>query len=189
MRRKEREVIDSGKIDEIIKNCNVIRLGFYDDENGEVYIVPLNFGFCENSSFFDENSDENEKNSDLSNSGNGGTAKTGQRVFYFHSAKTGRKIDLIKKHGANNKVGFELDINLETVGGKLADDYTTLYQSIIGTGTVSLVEEYSEKLHGLQALMLSTTGKSGWDITSKMVESVCMFKLVVSKISCKQNLG
>ncbi len=70
MRRKDREVLDETKIDEFIRNCDCCRIGFYDKENDEVYIVPLNFGY-----------------SNVNN----------KRVFYFHGAKVGRKIDLISK--------------------------------------------------------------------------------------------
>ena len=43
MRRSEREILDDDKIDEIIEECKVIRVGFIDCN--EVYIVPFNFGF------------------------------------------------------------------------------------------------------------------------------------------------
>ena len=43
MRRKDREVTDSMKIENIISRCTCCRIGFHDD--GEVYIVPLNFGY------------------------------------------------------------------------------------------------------------------------------------------------
>ena len=39
MRRKDREITDEAKIDEIISRCNCCRIGFND--SGEVYIVPL----------------------------------------------------------------------------------------------------------------------------------------------------
>ena len=45
MRRKDREVLEEVKIDEFIRNCDCCRIGFYDKENDEVYIVPLNFGY------------------------------------------------------------------------------------------------------------------------------------------------
>ena len=80
MRRKDREITDKDKIKEIISACDCCRLGFND--NGKVYIVPLNFGFIE---------------------------KNGEYTFYFHGAKTGRKHDIMK---VNNCVGFELDTNL-----------------------------------------------------------------------------
>lgn len=66
MRRKDREVTDPERIDAIIRACHCCRLGFYD--NGEVYIVPLDFGYDE---------------------------KEGKRTFYFHGAKEGRKMDCI----------------------------------------------------------------------------------------------
>ena len=70
MRRKDREVTDPVKIREIITACNCCRLGFRD--GGRAYIVPMDFGFAETD---------------------------GRWTFYFHSAKEGRKIDLLKAQG------------------------------------------------------------------------------------------
>lgn len=67
MRRKDRQVSDIGKILDIIRRCDVCRIGFYHEE--EVYIVPLNFGFKY----------ENEKLN-----------------LYFHSASKGRKADMLQ---------------------------------------------------------------------------------------------
>ena len=44
MRRKDREITDLERIDEIIRACDCCRLGFQDGEG--VYIVPVNFGFA-----------------------------------------------------------------------------------------------------------------------------------------------
>lgn len=66
MRRKDREVTDEQKIDEIILNCDCCRLGFAD--GNATYILPLNFGYNNNQ---------------------------GIRTFYFHGAKEGKKIKLI----------------------------------------------------------------------------------------------
>ena len=52
MRRKDREVTDEARIDEIISRCTCCRIGFND--SGEVYIVPLNFGYVTRSSEPDE---------------------------------------------------------------------------------------------------------------------------------------
>lgn len=80
MRRKDREVTDPGKIREIIAACDCCRLGLCD--NGRAYIVPLDFGFAE---------------------------QDGHYTFYFHSAKEGRKIGLIREAGW---AAFEMDTNL-----------------------------------------------------------------------------
>lgn len=69
MRRKDREVKEPEKINEIIMSCDCCRLGFADQ--GSVYIVPMNFGFQEVS---------------------------GKRFLYFHGAGSGRKMELLKEN-------------------------------------------------------------------------------------------
>lgn len=65
MRRRDREIAEQARIDEIIESCEVLRLGL-NAEDGP-YIVPLNFGYAP-----------------------GSPAK-----FYFHGAKEGRKVTMI----------------------------------------------------------------------------------------------
>ena len=70
MRRKDRLVTDINEIEGIIKECDVIRLGFQDGDFP--YIVPLNYGY---------------------------EIVDGQIYFYIHGAADGRKVDLIKQNG------------------------------------------------------------------------------------------
>ena len=70
MRRTDREITDPEKIREIIDDCTCCRLGLCDE--GKAYIVPLSFGYTE---------------------------REGRYVFYFHSAREGRKLDLIRRTG------------------------------------------------------------------------------------------
>lgn len=86
MRRKDREVTDAGKIREAIEASHCCRLGFMMKERP--YIVPMNFGYTE----------EEEKGSSI-----------------FHSAKEGRKVDLISR---THSAGFELDTNYQLHEGK-----------------------------------------------------------------------
>jgi len=155
MRRKEREITDHELIGKIIADCHCIRLGFYDE--GNVYIVPLNFGHIE---------------------------KEDKHIFYFHGAKEGRKIDLIAK---NEPVGFEMDTHYKVNEGPTACNYSARYRSIIGSVMVSFVEDVKEKEEGLQLLMKHNTGKGDWEFTEKMVQSVCVFKLEVTELSCKEH--
>ncbi|MGD2097392.1 MAG: pyridoxamine 5'-phosphate oxidase family protein [Desulfobacterales bacterium] len=50
MRRNEKEITDQGEIDAIIRNSQVCRLGLVDE--GVAYIVPLCFGYQDNSLYF-----------------------------------------------------------------------------------------------------------------------------------------
>lgn len=158
MRRKDREVLDEVKIDKFIRNCDCCRIGFYDKENNEVYIVPLNFGY-----------------SNVDN----------KRVFYFHGAKEGRKIELISK---TKKVSFEMDSNHELIIGKIACNYSERYQSVMGTGLISFVEDKDEKIAALNEIMFQSTGKKDWDFPEPMLNGVAVFMIEVTSLSCKEHL-
>lgn len=158
MRRKDREVTDPIKIEDIIRRCTCLRIGFYDD--GDIYIVPLNFGY---------------------------EIKNDTYVFYFHGASKGRKADLIQKCPG---VGFEMETNYAVYShseNDVACDCTARFQSIIGNGFVKTVTEYEEKIRGLKLLMEHNTGKQEWIFDEKMMGAVTVFKLEVTKMSCKEH--
>lgn len=156
MRRKDREVMDNAKILSIISKCHCCRLGFCED--GRAYIVPLNFGY---------------------------TQEGGRLTFYFHSAREGRKIDLIRKTGY---AVFELDTNYELHPAETACEYSAGFQSIMGGGPVSFVEDPAEKRAALRALMDHNAGPRDWEFSDAMLHSVCVFKLEAEELSCKVHL-
>lgn len=158
MRRKDREVTANEKIKAIILSCSCCRLGFYDAASKEVYLVPLNFGYEE---------------------------KEGKRFFYFHGAKSGRKLDLISQ---NSSVGFELDTHHELIEGDTACKYSARFQSVVGTGRVSLLENPEEKRAALQTIMFHHTGKRDWEFPDAAVQATSVFYLEVEKLSCKEHL-
>lgn len=155
MRRKDREITERKKIDDMIRSCYCCRLGFCDD--GTAYIVPLNFGYI---------------------------SEEGKRVFYFHGAKEGRKLELIRRY---HRAGFELDTAYQMHVGEAPCSYSAAFQSVIGAGRVDLVEEPEEKRKALCELMRHNTGKSDWTFTDGMLDAVCVFKLEVEEISCKEH--
>ena len=104
-------------------------------------------------------------------------------VFYLHSAKEGRKIELI---GKNPAVGFEMDECLKLKGEEEACTWTAEYVSVIGTGELKLVENREEKKHGLEVLMKSMTGKS-FDIPDSALDHVAVLRFDVKSISAKGN--
>lgn len=156
MRRKDREVTDPEKIRDIISKCHCCRLGFNDQ--GKVYIVPLNFGFQESG---------------------------GKYVFYFHGAKAGRKIDLIRENGY---AAFEMDTNYLLHEADTACEYSARFQSVMGSGAVSFVEDTEEKKEALRIIMEHNTGKKEWEFPDKMLHATCIFKLEAEECSCKEHL-
>ena len=105
-----------------------------------------------------------------------------QYSFYFHGAKAGRKYELAKKKPT---VGFEIDGNYMLIGSEVACGFSAAFQSVIGTGTLSLVEDNAEKINGLNTIMKQTTSKAEWNYSDEMLDAVAVFRLVVDKLSCK----
>ena len=124
-------------------------------DNGEIYIVPVNYGFIN---------------------------ENGKYSFYFHGAKSGRKYEIAK---SSPKVGFEIDGNYELLEADIACDFSARFQSVIGTGTLGLVDNMSEKIKGLNTLMKQTTARHEWSYDEAMINGVAVFRLDVEKLSCK----
>jgi nitroimidazol reductase NimA-like FMN-containing flavoprotein (pyridoxamine 5'-phosphate oxidase superfamily) len=153
MRRTDREINDSAAVDCLILACQTCRLGFNHPEGA--YIVPLSFGFSH---------------------------EDGVRVFHFHSAGVGRKMELMAE---NPRAGFEMDKGYTLVPGEQACDFSARFQSVIGTGTLKVVEDYSEKTRSLALIMQHETGRLDWVFPGAMLERTAVFRLTVTEISCK----
>ncbi len=126
-------------------------------DNGEVYIVPVNYGY---------------------------TYINGEYTFYFHGAKAGKKYELA---GSNPSVGFEIDGKYKLLPSKTACGYSAQFQSVIGNGVLSIVDDEDERIEGLNHLMEQLTGKCNYEYSKEMLSSVTVFKLQVKKLSCKAN--
>lgn len=159
MRRTDREVTEFSEIEEIIRECRVCRLAF--SAGMYPYIVPMNFGYaCEN----------------------------GERVFYFHCAGEGRKLDLMQQ---NPNVAFELDCRYRLMRPENPADacgYSACYASVIGSGRASLVVDPEEKERGLLLLMQQAAGKrEDYVITKNSLRAVTVFRVDVKSLSCKKH--
>ena len=153
MRRNDRAVTDPDRIDAIIRACDCCRLGFAD--GGTCYIVPLNFGFCR----------EGE-----------------ERVFYFHGALEGRKLDLARRTG---RASFQLDTGHVLQAADQGCGCSMAFQCVMGEGGVELLAGRAEKRRGLQAILEQTTGRGGWELPDAAVDATAVLRLRVTAISCK----
>ena len=78
-------------------------------------------------------------------------------VLYFHCAPSGRKLDMLKR---NNRVCFEIEVDTEIIKGKEACDWAMQYKSVIGYGTVEIITDGDQMIHGLNILMEHYAGKA-----------------------------
>ena len=111
MRKKEREVTDRQEIIEIMKGCDVCRLGL-NDEDGYPYVVPLNFGLE--------------------------LQQDGKLRLYFHGATEGHKLDLIRR---DDRAFFEMDRKHQLQYIEEQGYCTMNYESVMGKGRVKILGE------------------------------------------------
>ena len=124
-------------------------------DHGEIYIVPLNYGYI---------------------------CENGEYTFYFHGAQAGRKYTLSLENPA---VGFEIDGGYALIASETACGHYAAYMSVIGNGVLRLIEDEAEKRTGLQAVMRQATGRGDWDFPAAAVSKTAVFRLDVTKMSCK----
>ena len=107
-------------------------------------------------------------------------------TIYIHSAKEGKKIELIK---ANNLVCFQTEIGVEIKNTDVAYKCGTLYQSVIGYGKASFVDIKKEKKIGADVIMNQYRKESGINHKyGKCLKEVCIIKIDIESISGKESL-
>ncbi len=156
MTKREREITDVNEIKEILNTCSYLHLGLVDD--GMPYIVPLNYGIIE---------DEQD----------------GHYIIYLHGANKGRKLDVIRK---NPNCCFTMERNVEPFEGRMACQYGMVYESIMGTGQVHIVDDVNEKMKGLLALMKTQTGRDDFQFDERMVSIVTVMRIDVAEVTAKR---
>lgn len=152
LRRGDREVTGAADVEAVIRRCACCRLGLWDGER--VYIVPLSFGY---------------------------QREGGRHTFYFHGARQGRKLELIRREP---RVGFELDTGGTFLPGSTPCQASMAYESVVGTGVVRLLEDPEEKRRGLEEI-LRRYGQAEEPLPEEALEKVCVFRLDVEELRCK----
>ena len=156
MRRKDREVTEFSRLEEIIRRCDCIHLGLLDGDYP--YVVPLNFGY--------------------ERIGN-------QFTFYMHAASEGKKLNLIAAHP---QASFCMDTGHELVKGAVPCSWSYRYESVMGQGTITMVQDPEEKRRGLQAVMEHYSGgQMQAEFPDAMMNRVVILKLTAENLTGKQH--
>ena len=115
-------------------------------------------------------------------------------IVYIHSHVKGEKLDNISK---NNKVGFEVDRELEFLPSYFEDPRNasladTLYISVVIKGLASLVADRDEKTLALNGLMEKYQPEGYYDpIQSDMrvLDAVSVIKIIPQTLHGKYKIG
>lgn len=76
--------------------------------------------------------------------------------LYFHSAKAGTKIGILKR---NNNVCFEISIDNGIVESDMACDFEAKHRTVIGFGKATFVESDEDKIQVLDRIVARFTDK------------------------------
>ena len=106
------------------------------------------------------------------------------KCIYFHSAPSGKKIELIKNY---NKVCFEIEYGAEIISTETPCKWTSKYRSLIGYGTVEIITDSGLKKKGLDIIMAHYGKITDNNYDEKSVEKLVILKLAINEISCKQS--
>lgn len=104
--------------------------------------------------------------------------------IYLHSAKEGKKIDIIQR---NNSVCFEITDSIEIVESESACDFGTKYRSVIGFGKIFLIIENEKKREALEIIMQQHTQKNGWNFDESILDKIVVLVIKIESITGKKS--
>jgi nitroimidazol reductase NimA-like FMN-containing flavoprotein (pyridoxamine 5'-phosphate oxidase superfamily) len=78
-------------------------------------------------------------------------------ALYFHSARAGSKIELLKK---NPRVCFEISLAGGVIESDSACDFEAQHRTAIGSGTATFIEDAAEKTTALNRIVARFTTKA-----------------------------
>lgn len=120
MRKSHRQITDQAALMDILQKCDSLTLAMHDGDFP--YVLPMSFGM------------QNQQ---------------GHLSLYFHCAKEGKKLELLKE---NNRVAFTASCGHQLILNTQGGHCTTEYESVAGTGLAVFLEG-EEKLEALHILM------------------------------------
>jgi len=103
--------------------------------------------------------------------------------LYFHSAKDGRKLDIIRR---NNSVCFEMDVDHEFVKAEKGCNWAMKYRSVIGTGKAAFVDSMTEKITALKLIMAHYSNEK-YEFSESDAERVTIIRVDIENLSGKKS--
>jgi uncharacterized protein len=155
MRRKDREISEQSGIINILQKCKVCRIAMID--NDKPYIVPLNYGFTMDGNIL---------------------------TLYFHCAREGRKVDILK---INSYVCFEIDYEGELFLIENPCNSGYYYESIIGYGNIEFETDDNIICEALTNIVKHQSGQF-FEFTPEKASNVYVLKLVTTVYSGKKKV-
>jgi len=117
--------------------------------------------------------------------------------IYFHGAKKGKKIDIIKE---NSYASFCVVEDYSLLPSYFSSDKgeacpaTHLFKSVIIDGKIKILEDYDEKATALEMLMQKLQKERKYiplnnEMYKKAINATCVYKLIPANTTAKFKLG
>jgi len=118
-------------------------------------------------------------------------------ALYFHGAKKGRKIDILKQ---NMQASFSVVESYSMIQSyfsskeELACPATQFFKSVTVDGNIVFVDKYDEKVQAMSALMQKLQPEGGYkplsdEAYTKVINATLVYKLNVEKLRAKFKFG
>lgn len=120
-----------------------------------------------------------------------------ENEIFFHGAKKGKKIEIIKE---NSNVSFSVVEDYSLLPSYFSTDKgnacpaTHLYKSVILDGKIEFINDFNEKTNALESLMKKLQKEGNYiplnnEMYNKAINALCIYKLVPLSVSAKFGLG
>ena len=104
-------------------------------------------------------------------------------AIYMHGSKKGKRFELLQQ---NNKVCFEVDLDVEIRKAAEPCKWSARFQSVIGYGRVELLEG-DQKAQGLNIIMKKFSGQE-FEYSQKVLDVTAVFRLNIESMTGKRSL-
>ena len=104
-------------------------------------------------------------------------------TIYLHGSLKGRKINILHK---NRNVCFEFDINTEIVESENACKWGMKYQSVIGFGKASFIENSEDKRKAFNIIMNQYSNRT-FQFLEDTINGTALIKIEITSITGKQS--
>ena len=104
-------------------------------------------------------------------------------TLYFHCAREGKKLDVLKR---NDRVCVEFDLDQEPVTSESPCEWTMPYESVIGFGRASLVDDPGSKQKALDAIMEHYGARGPFSYHEKDLARALIIQVTIESMTGKR---
>ena len=104
-------------------------------------------------------------------------------TIYLHSAKSGKKIEILKK---NPQCCFEVDLCQTIIRTEKPCTWGMRYKSVVGFGRAYFVSDNNEKKYGLNCIMRHY-GSEMHEFSDDNIRNVCIIRIKIDSITGKKH--